>query len=266
MASIPDAGPSGTREDQAWARAFLRPPGDDVGPARASEEAEALAASLLRRGQVEQFRRSLVGAPGLTVLGRLLVADAGVRVQAIPIDAVQALAPEVRAAERADWRWWLAAIDAEYHLWRGDPTAVIIARSTIDLLPPAQGTWADLGRSRLLRILALGSLFAGGDAVDTAPALVAEAVTLAERAEQPAEAAATPALTAAFHALLHPADARRDRVALANAVEQIVALGSDRADPARLLEAWAAAAEHDWAGMGRRVDQIDRAALVTEQP
>ncbi len=139
---------------------------DDGDVAGAVAFLEERVLGLLARGDLMLVRAAVARVPRRerSLLLRIADADAAARVHAADLGEIQALAREAAAAASGggtDHRWWLAAVEAEHFLWRGDMVAVTVAARALAEIPddPLLPADALAARGRLRRIAALAHLF-----------------------------------------------------------------------------------------------------------
>jgi hypothetical protein len=242
------------------------------GPAAWSADPEGLVAAILgalRTGQLSALAARLgPDRPDLPMPARLFLADFQVRRQQVSRELLQELFAALDAQpDGQQWRLWLSAIAAEYHLWRGELIGALIAQAALAAPPLERQPFDLLGRGRLRRLLAFGTLMTGGDEeiVAAADHALAAAIDDLEAAGQSEEVVVTHGLYALIR-LLSGFVQRDAHEALHDTVDALVALGSDRAMLGWLAYGWASAIAAEFGLARHAVDEIARAQVPAPAP
>lgn len=229
-------------------------------PARA-DEAEHVVLACISSGRVKGLAAALRRRDDLPLLLQLYVMDAAVRVHDTEFGLLQQLIDRLaRDGAPSSYRAWSSALSAEFYLWQGELTGLLMAQLALAEITDDGSALTAMARGRLRRIMVLSGVLAGGDAAEAAQGLLHEALDDFASAGVEEEAAATRMLTASIVAFSTSGEAQRDQFPIIReCVDQAVRLRSDRVALGWLGLGWSAtlAFDLDLARMCR--DRLDEA-------
>lgn len=224
------------------------------------DAAEEIICELLSTGTLEPVRSRMAGRNDLPLLARILVADAATRSANCSPEQVHELFAEVNREGRPEWRLWISAVSADFSLWRGDLNGVTVAQAAlIGAAEQDRGALYSIARGRLRRLLALATLLAGFGMRRESERLVEEAIQDFDCAGCIEETAITRGLFATVVMLI---DGDPDDVLIPQireAVDQLLAIGSDRVMLAWVGLGWTSGVNFDFSTVRDCLAEIDAA-------
>lgn len=231
------------------------------------DDAEELVCELLSTGTLEAMRSVLGDQDDLPPLARILITDAATRTASCSPEEVHELMMEVNRDSPPQWRLWISAISADFSLWRGDLNGVVVAQAAlIGAEEHDRGALHAIARGRLRRLLALATLLGGFSMRSASEELVAKAMADFESADCVEEQVITRGLFATVVMLIEgdPDDLFIPQIR--EAVDQLLALGSDRVLLAWVALGWTSGVNFDFVTVRDCLAEIDAAPIGAVWP
>jgi hypothetical protein len=208
-------------------------------------QAENLMLDLISIGQLEKVADQLNLFSQLHPAVELFVADAEVRAQKLSPETIQGLYAKIEATGNVDYRLWLSALMAEYHLWQGEFNGLWIAQSVVGQGAEPVARIGRMARSRLKRLLAIGMVLTSTPENPAPDKLVNEIISELDESKIYEEQIATVGLISSVRIF---SGSRNDEVQikiLESCSDLEALIGSDREFLTKFALAWAVGAEWD---------------------